>query len=475
MRIKTWAIGAFILIGFVLFTAILFLIGDKQKAFSKHMEVYTEFANLGGLTNGAKVRVSGLDAGQIKKIEIPHHPSGKFKLELQLEEKARDMLRKDSVASIETEGVVGDKFVSVKKGTDQGQPLGPGDVLPSKEPFDMGALLERSGGLLDDIHGSITDIRGRVDVALDSITKTVNHADGLIEQVRPNINEIASRGAQITGQLNALVSDLNAGKGPAGLLLKDEATRQQIQGTLTNIRQASTNIDDVSKRADDVIADVQSRQLVAKMQNTLDHVQSLSEQLDVNVKQALAEDGTGQNGATNLRETLANLNRGTANLADDTEALKHNFLIRGFFKKRGYYHLDRMTRAEYIKMCAGQKDAAPRQWLEASSLVADDGNGEERLSDLGRQMIDSQLSPHLETLPEYVVVIEGYAQNGSPDQQFMRSRKRADLVRRYLEARYHFDRHNIGSIGLRNQPLEDAGKDHFDGAAIVLFSPAKTK
>ncbi|HEX4169704.1 MAG TPA: MlaD family protein, partial [Bryobacteraceae bacterium] len=170
MRIRPWAIGLFLIVGFTLFTGVLFLIGNRQKAFSRHVELYTEFSNVGGLPNGAKVRVSGFDAGKVRKIDIPEGASGKFRLELQIEEKVHGMVRKDSVVSIETEGVVGDTFVSIKKGTDQSAEAPAGSTLPSKEPLDLAELLDKGSLLLADVHGSVKDIRGRVDVALDSLT-----------------------------------------------------------------------------------------------------------------------------------------------------------------------------------------------------------------------------------------------------------------------------------------------------------------
>src|ERR1035438_2023201 len=99
MRIKPWGIGLFLVIGFGLFTAILFVIGNRHEAFSRHMEIYSEFSNLSGVANGAKVRVSGLDAGEVKQIEIPESPSAKFRLRLQVQTKLRGMIRKDSVVS----------------------------------------------------------------------------------------------------------------------------------------------------------------------------------------------------------------------------------------------------------------------------------------------------------------------------------------------------------------------------------------
>jgi phospholipid/cholesterol/gamma-HCH transport system substrate-binding protein len=473
MRVRTWAIGVFIVLGFGFFTAILFQIGNHQKAFSRHLELYTEFSNLGGLGNGAKVRVSGLDAGQIKKVEIPKDPSGKFRLLVQVEEKIHGIIRKDSVASIETEGVVGDRFLLIKKGSAQAEEVRAGDTLPSKEPFDLTALMENSSVLLNDVHGSVTDIRGRVDLALDSINKTVNHVDGLVTGARPNIDQIAKNGVQITGKINTLIADLNAGKGPAGMLLKDEATKQQLQATLTNVQRASANLDQVSARADQTIADFQSRQLVARTQAVLDNVQSLSQELDSTVKQALAQDSIGQDGATNLRQTLSNLNRSTTNLAEDTEALKHNFFFRGFFKRRGFYDLDQLTRTEYLEACERQKNAGTRKWLQASSLLSSDGHGQEQLSETGRHLIDSELAPVVDSLPEDVIVVEGYAAAGSPNEQYAQSTNRADLVRHYLEAQYHLRHSDIGIVALRNQPPPNANRKVWDGAAIMLL-PTKS-
>jgi phospholipid/cholesterol/gamma-HCH transport system substrate-binding protein len=86
-------------------------------------------------------------------------------------------------------------------------------------------------------------------------------------------------------------------------------------------------------------------------------------------------------------------------LAEDTEALKHEFFFRGFFKKRGFYNLDDVTPAEYLKACERQKDIGTRKWLHASSLVISGASGQEELSAAGRLQIDGQVSSIVESLP----------------------------------------------------------------------------
>jgi phospholipid/cholesterol/gamma-HCH transport system substrate-binding protein len=459
----------FIVGGIGLFTAILFIIGDRQEAFGKHLELYTEFSNLSGLATGAKVRVSGFDAGEIKNIQIPGSPSAKFRLKLQIEKKLGGMVRDDSVVSIETDGVVGDKFVSIKKGTAESPEAKDGSTLRGKEPFDIAALMDKGSLLLDDLHGTVNDVRGRADAALDSITKTVNHADGLIVAAGPGVQSTLGNASRIAATVNTLVTDLRDGQGAAGLLLRDEATKQQLRSTLTNAQQASTNLNQAAIGVNETVADFQSRNLIANAQVTLDHIQSLSRELDVTVKYALAQDNMGQDGATNLRETLSNLNRSTTNLAEDTEALKHEFFFRGFFKKRGFYDLDDVTPEEYLKACERRKDPGTRKWLQASSFELSPGHGLEQLSAAGRLQIDNQVSPVVESLAGDVIIVEGYSLYGTPDEQFVTSRRRADLVRLYLAVHFHIRHSDLGIVPLLSTPPQGSGRESWDGAAIMLL------
>ncbi len=476
MRIHPWAIGLFLILGIGLFTAILFVIGNRYDVFGKHVDFYAEFSDIGGLPRGAQVRVSGIEAGEVKGIEIPASPTSKFRLKLQVRTNARGLIRTDSLVSIRTEGIVGDKFIFIREGTSTAPEAPDGATLPSKEPFDLGqalekgsALLDKSSTLLDNLQGSVTDLHGRLDVALDSVTKTVNHVDGLVATVQPDIKKMASNASQITDTINTIVSDLNAGKGPAGLLLKDEATRKQLQATLANAQQATSNLSDASARADKILQDVESRDLASKAQAILENVQAMSEQLNQTIKGALGPDNMGEDGAANIRETLSNLNRGTANLAEDTEALKHEFFFRGFFKKRGFYNLEQLSSADYLKACQRQNACGSRTWLDAANLFVSGGNDTVQLGETGRQEIDSAVAPEVDTLLDHLVIVEGYSGTGTPDQQFVTSRRRADLVREYLEAHFHLVHSDVGIVPLRSKPPQCAGRDAWNGVAIVLF------
>ncbi len=181
----------------------------------------------------------------------------------------------------------------------------------------------------------------------------------------------------------------------------------------------------------------------------------------------------GEDGAANIRETLSNLNRGTANLAEDTEALKHEFFFRGFFKKRGFYDLEQLSPADYLKACQRQNACGSRAWLDAANLFATGSNGTVQLAETGRAAIDSAVAPVVDSvLVNHMVIVEGYSSGGTSDQQFVTSRRRADLVREYLEAHFHLVHSDVGIVPLRNKPPQCAGRNSWNGVAIVCFKNA---
>ena len=102
--VRLAGVGAFVIGGLLLFTVGLFMIGDRQMAFSKKFTIYAEFAKITGLQPGAIIRVSGAKAGTIKEIIPPSRPSDKFKVKLEIIEDLHPLVRTDSVATIETEG-----------------------------------------------------------------------------------------------------------------------------------------------------------------------------------------------------------------------------------------------------------------------------------------------------------------------------------------------------------------------------------
>ena len=111
------ALGVFLVAGLLLFAAGIFWICDRRQLFSGSLELNAEFRNVSGLTRGAKVRVSGLDAGEVLEVHIPGIPEQPFRVRFRILSTFRPIIRTDSVASIQTDGLVGNKYLQVGVGT----------------------------------------------------------------------------------------------------------------------------------------------------------------------------------------------------------------------------------------------------------------------------------------------------------------------------------------------------------------------
>lgn len=112
-------VGIFVTVAIALFGAALFLIGNQHKAFNRHVVFYTNFQNVDGIPKGANVRVDGMDAGELVNVQIPASPAQKFRLKMNVEDRLHGLIRQDSFVTVETEGLVGDKFLLIHSGTDR--------------------------------------------------------------------------------------------------------------------------------------------------------------------------------------------------------------------------------------------------------------------------------------------------------------------------------------------------------------------
>ena len=447
MKKSNISVGVFVAVAVLLFGIGLFLIGDQHKAFRRKTDFYVEFANLEGIPRGAKVRVNGMDGGQVEEVVIPSNPTHKFRLKLTVDDRLHGLIRNDSIVSIETEGLVGDKFLLIGRGSEQSPEAAAGATLPSKEPFELGKMLEQANGLLKQVGGTITDVQGKLDATLNTANTTLMNTNGV-------------------------VTDIRRGKGTAGLLLEDRTTAAQVQQVVMNTRQATANLNSASAQVNGLLQDVQQRKLIAKVDDTINNAKSAAQQLEqasqqVNstLKTAFEQDQYGQDAGTNLQQSLANVNVATGNLADDTEALKHEFFFKGFFKKRGYDSLEQLPIEPYR---SGKLLNSPqsRQWIAASSLFQRSADGVETLSPAGQAQIDEAIS-HIPGLYDSALVVEGYAGAGTAGEKLFQSRQRAIMVRTYLQVRYKVGPKNTGVIGLSSTPPAMAERSSWDGICLV--------
>ena len=107
---RTFRLGAFIMATMLIFATGVFWIGGKQFMFNSTYRLNAEFKTVAGLPNGAEVRVGGIHEGTVARIQLPRGPNDKVRVVMDLKKATRNVIKKDSVATIQSEGLVGDKI-----------------------------------------------------------------------------------------------------------------------------------------------------------------------------------------------------------------------------------------------------------------------------------------------------------------------------------------------------------------------------
>jgi phospholipid/cholesterol/gamma-HCH transport system substrate-binding protein len=471
MRASHWlGTRIFLIGGLVLFAVGLFFIGNRQKLFTRTFDVYTEFDYLSGLQKGAKVRVSGIEAGEVLETQVPNGPDGRFRLKLRIQQNLHPLLRADSIATIKTMGLGGTSFLDVQKGTRRASPLVPGSTIPSQEPFDIADLMLQSSNLLKTTKTSIDDLRAEADRTLQSINSAAHRTDQTIAAVQPDLLKVVASARKTSQDVSEIVAQVQQGRGTVGKFLTDQKVADDVDQILGNTRQSVSNINKASARLNDSLTDFQQRDLLGQAEAVLANSRRVTEQVNHALTSFTSSPLGDANATANLQDALAGAQITMTNLAAETEALKHNFFLRGFFKKRGYFNLHTMTPAQYRSSKFVKGHSYERVWLSHEELFSSTSDDKEDLTKDGQRQIDTVMSALVPYLPNSPMVVEGYAIKGSPSERFLRAKQRASLVKSYIDKRFGLQPNTIGVMSMSDSPPSETGKPVWDGISLVLIA-----
>ena len=455
------AMGAFLVGGFLLFGLGLFLIGDRRMLFSASTHYHTEFAQVSSLEAGAKVRVGGMDAGEIIEILVPRKPGEKFRLKFRIVEKFVPVIRTDSIASIGTDGLLGSKFLLIDIGTTG--PAPPEWTLPSREPFEIGDLLARIRETVAGVDRTFGEVKGDISDATKSVAESAKHVDQILVAAQVPIGKATEAASRFTEDFSVIVARVRSGEGTLGKLLNDEAVYNNVSSSSREIAQVLGNLRQTSEDVRDLVSRFKAGDVPENLERTVKNVSESSEKIKTLISGFQPSAGGGDGIAGDLRATLGSAREAMADLAENLEALKHGFFFRGFFKDRGFYDLGSLSTAEYQSKEFEKNVTKERTWIQQENLFIVETDGSETLSDPGRKKLDSMMANFLRFTNDRAVIVEGYAATGTVDEQFVRSRERATKVRDYLIKKFTL---SPGYIGV--MPM-GAVVGSVDGIALVLL------
>ena len=434
------AVGAFVVLGLLLFALGLFFIGDRRMLFSDTFEVYAEFSRIAGLQNGAIVRVAGMNAGEVDAIHLPASPSANFRVRLRVREDLRQLVRLDSVASIQNDGLVGNKFVQVESGTDASPPVPDGGTIQSREPFDLADMLQRVNETIDLVNDLVIGVRARVDEAFQTLSAAAADAQKLVADIGEDVSDVTASTKKVADDIQLMVEDVRAGRGSIGKLVTDDAFYERLKSIAGEAERTVTNLREASESAKAAIDDFRG------------------------------EEGPVRGVMGDLQQSLAAARETLDDLAETTEALKRNFFFRGFFNRRGYFDLEDVSVEEYRKGALEANDRRVlRVWVGADVLFETGVDGEERLTDDGRRRLDSAMAPFLRNPRDTPFVFEGYASGGIRADEFLLSRRRAQLVRDYVVGKFNLETRFVTIMAMGPEAPGSPAGDRWEGIALAAF------
>jgi phospholipid/cholesterol/gamma-HCH transport system substrate-binding protein len=305
-------LGIFVLAGLILFLGAVFLVGSENNVFSKTFTTHAVFKNVEGLKEGDNVWLSGVKIGTVRQVSII--TEGKVVVTMNLKDKQNKFIKKNATAFIGSDGLVGSKIVVIRPG-DAGQIIEDTDTIGALSPADTQDLLNIAKDVGDNTRSLTTDLK--------TLAKRITDGQGIVGELlsdgdfardlRASANQIkltTGKTAEASEQLHAMLYKLNHGDGLVNRLATDTTLSYTFDQTLANVRELSRNSAEMSAGL---------KELISKMNS------------NNNALGVLLADSVFAN---RLRVTVENAELASAKLDENMEAMQHNFLFRGYFKKK---------------------------------------------------------------------------------------------------------------------------------------------
>src|ERR1700722_15254429 len=355
-------LGAFIIVALAILVSGIFIIGGKQYLFSSTYRLNTKFGSVVGLGSGADVRVGGVHKGSVHSVTLPSKPTDQITVAMDLDSSTHSIIKQDSVATIETEGLLGNEYIAISFGSANGANVADGGGIGSEPPLEMSDLFKKADLILDSSQA-----------ALKNVTVA-------------------------TANLSSITSKINEGQGTVGELINDKKIYTQLDQTTAG-----------------------------------------------------------------LRDTVLKAQGGVGAFQEDMEALKKNFLLRGYFKDRGYENSSDLAKNEITSLPHAEPLKTftfdPKQLFD--KLDTAKPKNQKLLRAAGQFLADNEFG--------IAVVVVSTSMTGDTDKDLVLTQARAMVVRQYLVENFGFDDAEVKTLGLGKKNGTDAAS--WGTIEIVIYPP----
>ena len=355
-------LGAFIVGSLAVLATGVFIIGSKEYLFSSTYRLRAQFKDVVGLAEGADVQVGGVHSGTVTGIELPRKPGDEVTVVMELAKSTHEIVKRDSVASIQTEGLLGNQYMAISFGSAGQAEVRDGETIQSEPPLEMADLLRKTNGILDSSQEAVQNV------------------------------------TMATAHLNSVSSKIDSGQGTVGALVND-------------------------------------KQLYSDLEQT----------------------------TTTLHATMLQAQTGVTDFQENMEALKHNFLLNGYFKKRGYEDSADLG----ANAISGLPQGTPIKAFTFTVKQLFDGRdsaklkNQKSLNDAGEFLAQNQFG--------VAVIVASTGLEGDTQKDAVLTEARAMIVRAYLAENFGFDNSLLKTLGMGKQARVNIDAD-WGSIQILIFA-----
>ncbi|WP_027136721.1 MlaD family protein [Gaetbulibacter saemankumensis] len=305
-------LGVFVVTGLLIFIVAIYFIGERQNLFNKTFSIGANFNNVNGLMEGNNVRYSGINVGTVKKITM--YNDSTIHVSMLIDEKMVNHIKKDAVATIGTDGLVGNMIVNIIPGDGNKEGIVSGDVIKSYTKIAASEMLNtlnvtnENAALLTskllDITNAITEGKGTLGMLINDTIAANN-----VKQTFNNLRLTSIQANKSLNDINKIINSININESAAGVLLSDTIEAQKVRTIITNLEDSSRAIKEVVSNLNETLSNIKDGEgAINYLSNDKAFVES-------------------------LEQTMKNIQEGTDKFNQNMDALKHSFLTRSYFKK----------------------------------------------------------------------------------------------------------------------------------------------
>lgn len=305
-------LGLFVISGLLIFILAIYFIGDKQKMFGKTNRLEAVFNNVNGLELGNNVRYSGISVGTVRGIQMINDTT--IRVNMNIDKAIFPYIKKDAVATISSDGLVGNMIINIIPGNGNKPSVEPGDEIQTFNRVrteDMLTTLNITNKNAAKLTENLLKITNEIIKGKGTLGSLINDtiiAKDLGETMR-YLKLTTKSASEALAKIDKIVSSLDNKDNVLGIM-KDTAVANNLKNTIANLEKSTTEINKVVTNLNATILNIKDGKGAI---NYLSNDQELVQKID---------------------STMTNINEASAKLNENMEALKHNFLFKGYFKKQ---------------------------------------------------------------------------------------------------------------------------------------------